>query len=309
MNKKIYLSYNPEEIQDGYFAQLQRQLAIIAIAEKFRCSYYHNSINQIDGIMFDLQKNQNSKETYVEKMNEYYRPHNVKSINLKFDVIVDISCPSAIDLLKLIINFRLKRKSVQIRISNPHAIMERITQSYLQVIINHYPSHVVKVLEENLIVAHIRKGVSESHILPTEEKPRALSENYYLEIIKKILVSDSNPKSLKLQIFTDAPEADLYFQPEEGEDWGEFDYRKTNGKIHIEGHSFSTIRKQFPGQITVFRNGNPNDLVIAAAKSKYFIMSRSSMSFVAALFHPNGLNFYPPNFWHRPLNKWRKATE
>jgi len=39
---KVFLTYNNEEIQDGYFAQLQRIMAIRSIAKKYKfyyCSY------------------------------------------------------------------------------------------------------------------------------------------------------------------------------------------------------------------------------------------------------------------------------
>ena len=309
MKNRIVLTYNPREIQDGYFAQFQRQIAIMAIAKKFKCSYLHTPILDIDGIMFDLLKNQSPKKVYIQEMNKKYDPKIKDKSLTKFDVIVNISCPTIFDLLKLIIKFQIHRKKALIEISNPHGIMEKINQNYLHIINENYPDLIYKDLDKNQIIVHIRKGVSNEHVLPTEAKSRTLSEEYYLNIIKKIVKNSHKPNELTLEIFTDSPEFDMYFAPDVDENWSEFDYLKKNGKILVEGHKFSLIKDFFPGKVLIHRNGNPDNLILAVSKSKYFIMSRSSMSFVAALFHPSGVNFYPPNFWHKPLSNWTKTLK
>jgi hypothetical protein len=69
---KIFLTYNNEEIQDGYFAQLQRVIAIRAIAIKYKFSYFHSEIINLIPTQLDSFQSELQIQNYLNNINKKY---------------------------------------------------------------------------------------------------------------------------------------------------------------------------------------------------------------------------------------------
>ena len=102
------------------------------------------------------------------------------------------------------------------------------------------------------------------------------------------------------------PENDVYYKPldKDKKEWEQFDRYKGDSGILIQGHKFEIILEYFEGNCKIIRGGDIDKAIDIIRTAGYFVMSRSSMSFVGALLNTEGKIYYPPNFWHKPLRKW-----
>jgi hypothetical protein len=193
-------------------------------------------------------------------------------------------------------------------VTNPYPVIEKRAKIYKYALDNF--NIYQKSKELPLVVIHIRRGINSSHILPNELKPRTMDDEYYLEILKKIVIQKQTKTNLKIIILTDAPEETFSYKPTDKdiEKWAEFEPYRTEKGVNIQAHKFESIKEEFGDQLEIIRGGNPQFAVELMASADHFIMSRSSMSYVGALLNKNGAIYYPPNFWHKPLKNWIKIS-
>ena len=280
-------------------------MAIYSISKYFKFMFICSPIKDVIVTQLDSFQNNNQIESFLERANKLFDlPNSDKERD--FDQVIDIEIPTFIDLLVVKLKAIVKNKKIKIQVTNPYRIMENYPLNYKKS---------MKILEnftrlesknENLIVAHIRRGISFEHISPGEKISRMLNEEYYIGIIKKITTGTSQP--FKLLILTDAPEFDTFYQPIEKdyEKWNQYNHYKQGRKVQIQGHSFSKIKETFGGEIEIIRGGDVLDAIEQIRRASYFIMSRSSMSYVGALLNERGKIYYPPDFWHKPMKNWIK---
>lgn len=198
------------------------------------------------------------------------------------------------------------RKNIQLNISNPYPLIEKLTYIY-----KFKPDLNRKTRKKKpfpkIFSIHIRKGVSSKHITPGEKVTRVLPVDYYVKIIKSILEEIDKKDKLRVQIFTDAPEKSFLYRPLsfQKNHYKEFQKNK-KGAVKIESDDFASIKEAFRTyELRVFRGGDPIKAFFQMMDSEILIMSKSSLSFVSALYCKGDV-YYPPNFWHKPLNKWKK---
>jgi hypothetical protein len=306
---KVYITYNNEEIQDGYFAQLQRQMAIYSIAKKYRFSYFHSKIikiipTQLDSFQSDIE---------IQKfLNEYNQKYTLISTNenVEFNKIIDVSIPTIKTLIFLRFKFLFRKYNLLIRITNPHRIMEKIHE-YYKISADQLVNDLSKTeFQENLIVVHIRRGVAMTHVVPGETNVRWLTDQYFIDVVRKILEESKNSEKMNMVILTDAPEIDIHYKPisENANKWVEFDRYKDEDKgLIVQGHQFENIKEYFDTDIRIVRGGDLDFALNLMRTAGHFIMSRSSMSYVGALLNSEGKIYYPPDFWHKPMKGWIKA--
>ena len=305
---KIFLAYDNDKLQDGYFAQLQRQMAIYAISRKYHFRYLHFPILHIRSHQVDLFQEDFEIKKYLQTHNPEYE---LISDKLTGNVIskLKLDCPGLLNIYQILIKNIFKKGEIIVSISNPYKIMEHHVSAY-KYAVNYLNSKLKQNFLENDVVMHIRMGINSSHITPGENSTRVLNMEYFVKIAKSIKSRELDVNPLRLLIYTDAPEKDEIYIPsvENSAKWQEFGYRKNSkGGIVVEGHKFDEITSLFDGNFKIIRGGNPNDAVTSMRNARYLIMSRSSMSYVGALLNYAGEVFYPPNFWHKPLKKWIKV--
>lgn len=300
---KVFLTYNNEQIQDGYFAQLQRIMAIRAIAKKYRFYYFHSEIINLTSTQLDTFQSEVEIQEYLKYINKKY---SYKS-DLNYSEIqktIDLTAPTLSELILLRIKYMFSKNSVIVRITIPYKIIEKTPDSYKYSIdLLNKKSEFYKV-DKKLIVIHARRGVAIQHIVPGERSVRALDDIYFLTKIKQIVLESK--ANLSLIILTDAPEHDLYYKPldKDKKGWEQFNNYKSDSGILIQGHKFEIILEYFEGNYEIIRGGDIDRAIDIIRTAGYFVMSRSSMSFVGALLNAEGRIYYPPDFWHKPLKKW-----
>lgn len=317
MFQRVYLTYNPNVLQDGYFSQLQRQLAIYSVAKRFKFSYYHTLVSNVTITPLDPYQTKNESNDFTSRYNKIYNFRGDFNA-VSFAKVIEIDSPNLLQIYWEGFKSFFSRKTILIKIVLPYRIIERIPEIYSYAVrdlkpkvdsskkIKHYPSE-----NKPSIVMHIRKGCLESHITPGENAPRALSTSYFIGVLRHIMISKSFSKSISLIILTDAPESDFYYEPitEQKHLWNQFEYLEVKSKIKVSGHNFKEITEIYPGEVKIIRGGDAHQAVSIMKEATHLVMSRSSMSYVGALLNSKGRIYYPPNFWHKPLKSWIQVAK
>jgi hypothetical protein len=306
---KIFLTYNNEEIQDGYFAQLQRVIAIRAIAVKYKFPYFHSEIIDLIPTQLDSFQSELQIQNYLYNINKKYA-YKSEPYDADFKKIIDILAPTIQQLFLLRIRNLLSKESILVRITIPYRIIEKNPDIYMKsidLISNKNDNYTV---DKQLIVIHARRGVAIQHVVPGEKNVRVLDDNYFLTIINQIVNEFGTTSKFDLFILTDAPENDFFYKPltKDKNTWQQFDKYNSEYGILIQGHKFKNIIESFKGNCTIIRGGDIDKSLDIIRTAGHFIMSRSSMSYVGALLNSEGKIYYPPDFWHNPLKKWVKIS-
>jgi hypothetical protein len=306
--KKLYLTYNSNVLEDGYFSQLQRQMAIYAITKKYGLSYYYTPISNVVITPLDPYQTKTEEENYISRYNEIYN-FAEGSKKIKFTRTVEIHTPTFYSIFKEGLRSIFYPGKVLIKIVIPYRIIEKAPENYSYAVDHILPSF-KPIKNKSTIVMHIRKGCLESHVTPGENSPRALSTQYFISVLNYMLESKIQLQSASLTIVTDAPENDFYYKPisEQKYLWEQFNYLENINGIKLSGHSFNEIKEYFPGEVNIIRGGDAQVAVSIMRVADYLIMSRSSMSYIGALLNNTGTIYYPPDFWHKPLKKWIKVS-
>ncbi len=308
MFKKLYLTYNSNVLQDGYFSQLQRQMAIYAIARRYGLSYHYTPISNLTITALDPYQTEAEVKNYISKCNEIY--NFVESPGkIQFTRVVEIHTPTLYSIFKEGFRSIFCSGKVLIKIVIPYRIIEKAPENYSYAV-DHVLPNFKPIENKSTVVMHIRKGFSESHVTPGENSPRALSTQYFMAVLKYMSESNLQTQSTSLTIVTDAPEDDFHYMPvsEQKHILEEFNYLENIEGIKVSGHSFDEIREYFPGEVNIIRGGDAHAAVSIMRVADYLIMSRSSMSYVGALLNTTGTIYYPPDFWHKPLKRWIKVS-
>jgi hypothetical protein len=302
---KVFLTYNNEEIQDGYFAQLQRIMAIRSIAKKYKFYYLHSEIINLIPTQLDTFQSELEIQKYLKGMNKKYSYESDSHFS-GIEKVIDLIAPTLGKLILLRIINMFSKNSLLVRITIPYRIIEKNPDSYKYSIdLLNKKSDIYRV-DKKLIVIHARRGVAIKHVVPGEKSVRVLDDIYFLTKIKQIVRESKSIYNLDLIILTDAPENDVYYKPldKDKKEWEQFDSYKGDSGILIQGHKFEIILEYFEGNCKIIRGGDIDKAIDIIRTAGYFVMSRSSMSFVGALLNTEGKIYYPPNFWHKPLKKW-----
>jgi hypothetical protein len=303
--KNIFLGYDEKDTQDGYFAQMHRQLAINGICIKHGFNYFHVPISGLTITPLDFFKTEKSAKEFLKKYNsELYSELNNEK--MQFHKIVYIQSLSLKKLLVLKIMSYITFKPRLYKVANPHRVMERSPGTYkLATKILNVPKKNNKKFE---IVLHFRSPINRKHIVPGEVKSRLLDEEYFIQILRGILKSTNKKKSTRITIVTDAPEKKIKVRilGSQLNKMNQYKYLMKNNCLEVEGNRFNLITAEFR-DVRVLRGGNPIDAFKLMVGADILIMSRSSLSYIGAICNQSGEVFYPPGFWHKPLNNWIKA--
>jgi hypothetical protein len=307
----LFLEYDSEKIQDGYFAQLQRQIGIFSVSKIFRCEYLHSEIKDLTVTQLDDFQSREAIDAFLEKMNLIYklpaskrtpyRPKRVKLISL-----------SLRELLRLKLSSYFTKRDIIVSLTIPYGIIEKkLFINELSRTIDNFLVHSSKESKRKSIVLHIRRGVNLEHVVPGEKSQRVMNDEYFLLAAKKIINDYKLSKDTLVIILTDAPREMITYKPllKDREVWEkEFIDSKRNGGIEIEGHKFASFENFFGPNLQIVRGGNLQNCVELMATADHFVMSRSSMSYVGALLNTKGKVYYPPDFWHKPLKNWVRIS-
>ena len=303
--RSITLTYNADENEDGTGAQIQRILGIYSVSRKYGFNYLHTPVKNLLIFPLDSSQDPHEVEKYLKRMNDYFKLPTDDS--LQFDKITSRSTISVgyLRRLKLQMHFG-KPKKILVRVSNAGLIVDTnpdILRFAVSALIQ--PS-VMNLAAKVSIILHIRGTVQKDLIIKGEVEPRSLPVSYYKDKLRDILALIDADLDYEIKVFTDTPKKSLSFEPrpQDIETWNKSGHSIVDGKIQVDGLDLEKDFQDFGSKIEFIYGGDPLNAIIQMSRADYFVMSRSSFSYIAAILNPNGIVYCPPKFWNSPLSNW-----
>lgn len=306
MNKRsITFTYNADVNDDGTGAQIQRILGIYAICRKYGFSYIHTPIKNLVTHPLDSFQSPKELQGYLTRVNAYFNLPSDRP--LKFDKVVDQARISIKYLLRLQLVMRLsKTKKILVKVSDPGLIVDK-DPDILKLAVSDLPHLSRKEFKAKVsIVLHIRRDVQGDFVITGESEPRSLPIGYYKEELRTILASLDLKAEYEIAVFTDIPKSAFQFKPktQDLELWHRAGHKFVDGKIQVDALDLEKEFEEFQPDIEFIYGGDPLDAIIQMSTADYFVMSRSSLSYLVGVLNQNGKIFYPPKFWAAPLSNW-----
>ncbi len=263
--KKYYVN---EDRSDGFGAQFQNYIFTCYYVEENGNKFLYKPLNR-------MAHNYNNDPTYIERMENLM---NLRSIYrdyrevVKEDSEVEIIVPNFNDIYnftELNMDRFIKSKT-----------MERIRDAFWK---NkgdktmYYPDKDTKI--------HVAIHVRRANLDDTAYNSSALPDSYYLKvmsIVSNLYLARENEtgKKLHYHIFSQGKSADFVC------------YTKNEGDLEKEDRS----------DVTLHLNDSNEDTFIGMAAADVLVTSKSSFSYVAALFSDGDI--LHTEFWHKPCSWW-----
>lgn len=324
---RIVVSFDRDSAPvDGLGAQIQRQISCFLVSRYLGCRFQGRLITDVMVRESDFRqgksKNEliefansilrlstNEVEAYAEITHEIVS--NSKTIRTDGDVIQRISnkYPRAF-LVSLYMVSALTRMRIQLQIKDGFFLTNRLPDLYELIYVEPVSSYLRQHLDtgnETLeylnIVVHIRRGEVSQYEKSEELIQRYSSTENFLNIITLVkLLPELQTRKTKIKIVTDSPTQDIIL----GNSFGQSNlWDKQLGLTCdqvIKAEDFSAITSIFP-DVEILQEKDSISSLALMANADYLIMSKSSFSFIAAIYNQSG-NVVYQNFWHKPLSRW-----
>jgi hypothetical protein len=302
---RIFFTYDSQSKLDGVGAQLQRLFSIYSLSQFLGVSYVHTAIENIAVHPLDNHKSDLEYSVFLERLNLEFEIDGVDNYCLTNLKKIEIRSLRLSHLWQLIYT----RRPALLKICEPYSVSDLVPNmysDYLPKLPNRKINETAQKGSELNVVMHYRRGVGGMVIQAGERLPRELPLDYYAQILQYL---KNELKDFDLVVETDAPADDLVFRPPSSQNYlwvGSPKFDK--GEMSVEGIELEKIFEPFCNKLTINRGGDPINALKTMSTSDIFIMSKSSLSMVAALLNKNGTIYYPPNFWHPPLKTWKIFT-
>lgn len=299
---RISISLDSEKLEDGLGAQIQRQFSLKALAHYLRIDFSPTPIKQIAIHPLDNFADVSLMQDFLNEVNELF--HLKVQSESDYDSLVIVGNLTIWKLLKIVARARRTKINIHLRVLEAYSLVDANPQIYVDSLRDfHLKAESINDLHQVFksdICIHYRQGAGGNAVYPGQKISRELNPQYFIELLQRL---DTNGKSII--VFTDAPVQDFEFKPEETQEhlWlGTPGYR--NGKVRIQGLDLKNIFAAAGFDVRVVIGGDLITTILSFIESSSLLMSRSSLSYVAALLNKDGNIYYPPNFWHPPLNRW-----
>ena len=286
----IALTYANDVQMDGAGAQLQRVYGIYALSRYFKVPYVHSPLKEIgyQGLAA-LEKNAGSPDL----QDKYNRVFTIPSdIELPANTISRyMVSPTIGDIERLKTEAEKENKFYLIRILYPYSITDKNPEIYRCL----KPMSPFKPVRSDTfrIAIHVRRG--EEFAVDSQ---RMLPNSYYVSSTMRIVEA---LKKLGIpfvcELYTEVPSKAFVVTPQS---------HGINGRI-----SHPVVIDPKMNRIGDFDvipnlrkciNLDPIESLKGMATADALIISRSSFSYLAALFSRGIVIYYP--FWHQPLKEW-----
>lgn len=293
----IALTYANDVMTDGAGAQLQRVYGIYALSRYFHVPYVHTPLKEIgyQGLAA-LERNAGSPDMQ-DKYNRFFTIPS--DIELPENTISRyMSSPTVEDIERLKNEAGKENKFYLVKILLPYSITDRNTEIYRCLKeISPFQSARSNTFR---IAIHVRRGeqLALDSQLGAGDEHRILPNSYYVSSAMRIVEA---LKKLGIpfvcELYTEVPSKAFVVTPQS---------HGINGRIshpvlidpkmnHIEDFDvIPNLRKCI--------NLDPIESLKGMATADALIISRSSFSYLAALFSKGIVIYYP--FWHQPLKEW-----
>jgi len=310
----LFLVYDNTAKPDGVGAQVQRVLGIYSLAMRFGMSLVESKVTDIAIHPLDGLETEDDYRKYIEAVNENFTPLHA----LPFPGDARISTVRRLNFRRLWLSAAKTIFSTRpqvLMILEPYALSEIYLEDLVKVARQTQFFRKVELLRaqqqegiqrKKLLAIHYRYGVGEMTVQSGEKLSRELPREHFSNLLA-LIQKDHNLNDFNVKVFTDAPSEAVSFIPpvQQGGLW-RTSPKFSNGVLEISGVSDQDLALDPLLQIEVIRGGSPVDAMLELASADILVMSRSSFSYVAAIYNSAKDVFVPADFWHRAFPKWIK---
>lgn len=301
---KLTFAFDAVRAEDGTGAQIQRLIATKALSLILGCNYQHAPIEKIAIHPLDPFQDTPSMKKFVAKLNNEFIFH--ESLKQDYLYILEFPDLKVSQLWKLYIQTKMDSPTL-VRVLNPYLLVDLLPSFYRKALAKRVIHNQSSSQEhKESIAVHYRQGVGGFVIYPGMKTPRQIPFDVYLTRLRKIVRSE--PQKFSVKLFTDAPKKPTTFKPPKEQEhlWigtPGFD----NSTMTIKNFDpYKSLRSEV-SSLEIHEGGDPLQAIMEISRADYILMSRSSLSYVAALLAPKStVVFYPKNFWHPKLRGWKR---
>jgi hypothetical protein len=305
-NSSIAVTFDSSQAVDGTGAQLQRLISVYALSNYFGFCYVHSEIKQVSVHAFDPFQTSELYEEYMLEINNFIQ---LSQVSNQDQNSADFKRIQAFfwKFMILLARNRFQNKPLRLALFDPYAITDfrpQILES-IQGQVSLTAREVPRFAHRSIAI-HYRQGVGGFALYPGQNVPRETPLNQFEQVLSSIVGEVALNSIKSVIVLTDAPEAVTHYRPPAHQQslWeGTPGY--SNGVITIQPIDFGKLSEKFDLPIHVLRGGNPLDAIYIMAQADFLLMSKSSLSYLGGIFNNFGTVYFPRDFWHRPLSRWR----
>ena len=311
MTVNVSLTYDPTRKPDGVGAQLQRILAIYGLCNITKLKYSHTGISDVAVHALDPYQNMAEYQRFLAHLNSIFALKSSEVPTSRTEILVQHFRTRTLIYYSLL--SILKRRHFLLRISEPYAITDSVSNiySFIHPLQDELKDFMAKFkVDSPTIAIHYRWGVGGKQIQQGESTTRELDVTYYAKVIKHIK-SVYPETNFKIVVVTDAPDKSLIYEPPSKQSslWlGSPGFNAERNTINVSGMDMRMLFKNLEMEVEVKSGGNPMEAIAVLANADHVILSRSSLSFVSGLISKSEV-YFPISFWHRPLKSWHLIND
>jgi len=291
-------------VSDGLGAQIQRQLSIQALSNFLGACHISRSLEQIAIHPLDPFQSVGQMQSFLKKVNRAFE-FDAFSVG-ELPITHQIANLSIWKLFCLAVSLRFTSSPIHISTCEVYGVVDFLPDFYLR---NLPPRRMGINLElpddaKESICIHFRQGVGGKVVYPGQKLPRELDVEYFINTLSKI-----NCGGKKIFILTDAPVSSITYRPisDQSHLW-DGTPKFTHGEMFISGLDLKSSFHSKGFEVEVISGGDPLVALSLMSNCGTLIISRSSLSYSAAILNSSATIYYPPGFWHPPMSSWRIST-
>ncbi len=293
----IALTYANDVLCDGAGSQLHRIYGIYALSRAYHIFYVHSPIQKIgyQGIAA-LEKNEDNLEL-VDQYNKKF--HLDSDIKVPLDAIVTTKFDiEEKDLLEEIEKAAQNPASFfLLRIGSPMRVADARPSVFDHV--RHF-SPFKKICSSTFRIAiHVRWGD-----LVVGHEERLLPNQYYIDAaMQAVQVLNKLNIAFVCELHTEMPRKPFFVTPDHHGVKNRIEKFRLKKATLITPQQYGVSDFEVIPHLQQHINKDPIQTLEALATADFFIMSKSSFSYLAALFNQEGKILYAP-FWHSRMSAW-----
>ena len=295
--KNLALAYAPELLMDGSGSQLHRMYGVYALSRAYNISYVHSPLEEIgyQGVR-SLEKNKNDFELVAR----YNKKFHIKSdVDVPLDAIITNQFQAKEDFLLEQIKKAEQNPSsfFLLRIGFPMTITDAKPSVFEHArILSPFPKKVSSVFR---IAIHVRWGD-----LPIGHEDRLLPNEYYIAAATKVIQMLEKWKiPFVCELHTEMPTTSFVVTPQHHGVKNRIKEYRLKESVMLTPEQYRVSDFEVIPNLHKRINEDPIETLEALATADFLIMSKSSFSYLAALFNQEGRSLYAP-FWHPPMSEW-----
>ena len=293
----IAFTYANDVLSDGAGSQLHRMYGVYALSRRFNVSYYHSPLKEIgyQGIVA-LEKNENSPQL-LERYNQLFHLSSDVELPEKY-MTVTVTVDNELALPDLVQQAK-EQKDQFLLVRMPYTAFFTDKHPEMFHCIKSLSPFKKKASSIFRIAIHVRWGD-----LPIGHEERLLPNRYYIDAaMRSAEILEKQKIPFVCELHTEMPTTSFVVTPQHHGVKNRIKEYRLKESVMLTPEQYRVSDFEVIPNLHKRINEDPIETLEALATADFLIMSKSSFSYLAALFNQEGKSLYAP-FWHPPMSDW-----